>query len=851
MLELENITKTYITEGFKQKALNKVSVNFRKNEFTSILGPSGSGKTTLLNIIGGLDQYDSGDLIINEISTKEYNDRDWDTYRNHRVGFVFQNYNLIAHQSVLSNVELALTLSGVGKAERKRRAKKVLERVGLKDHINKRPSQLSGGQMQRVAIARALVNDPEILLADEPTGALDTNTSKQIMDILKEIAQDKLVIMVTHNPELAEEYSTRIIKLQDGKIIGDTNPFDGVEEEEEKETTKKKTKKTSMNYKTAFSLSLNNLMTKKGRTILTAFAGSIGIIGIALILSLSHGINQFIKKTEEETLSSYPLTIEKDSVDMSTILKTLSGAQEKKEYGDDKIHTVNIMGDMLETMSQEAKHNDMKNFKKYLEKDKKIKEYVTDIEYGYNVTLNLYKDDLENITQVNPTTVLDTVGMGTSGMSSFYNGMLSTYDVFYEMINNDELNRSQYDLVAGRWPKEYNELVLTIGENNDISDYTLYSLGLLSQDDLKEQFNNMTTGKKVKFEDHSYTTDELLGLKYKLLLNTDYYTKVNGVWTDKRDDKEYMKEKLANAETLEIVGIIKVNEESVGNGKDYGLVGYQQSLMQHLINQIAETDLAKEQLAKPDINVFTGSEFSSNTEFDMNNLSQEQLMALQNMSQEELANYMKTYSENMSSTYEDNLIKLGIANEENPDQIMIYPKDFDSKEEIVKAIDKYNEGKKEADKIEYTDVVGIMMSSVSTIVNVISSVLIAFVAISLIVSSIMIAIITYISVIERTKEIGILRAIGASKKDISRVFNAETLMEGLAAGVLGIVITVLLNIPINIVIKNMVDISNLAILPVNGAIILILINVILTVLAGFIPAKIASKKDPVEALRTE
>ena len=853
MLELKKISKIYVTGDLKQKALDQVSVNFRRNEFTSILGPSGSGKTTLLNIIGGLDHYDHGDLIINETSTKRYNDRDWDTYRNHRVGFVFQNYNLITHQTVLKNVELALTLSGVNKKLRRKKAKKALEKVGLKDHINKLPNQLSGGQMQRVAIARALVNEPDILLADEPTGALDTATSEQVMDILKEIANEKLVIMVTHNKEIAEKYSTRIIKLQDGKIIGDTNPYDGSENTKfDLFNEKKRTKKTSMGYFTALSLSLNNLMTKKGRTFLTAFAGSIGIIGIALILSLAHGINSFIAKTEEETLSSYPLVVDKESVDMSTMLQTLAGNQKSKKYNDNKIHSTNIMGDMFETMSQEVKHNDMKRFKSFLDKNKEIKKYTSDIEYQYDVTLNLYKDTEDKVVRVNPTTVLDALGMGTDGISSVYSRMMSSNDVFFEMINNEELNKQQYDLVAGTWPKAYNELVLTVGENNEISDYTLYSLGLLDQDELKEQFTNMTSGKKVKFKHHSYTTDELLDLKFKLILNTDYYVKENGVWINKKDDEDYMKELIKNAEDIKIVGIIKKNSEAVGgNNSSYGMVGYQQSLMKHLINRINETEIVKEQLANKEINVFTGAKFSSKSTFDMESLTPEQMAALQNMSQDELAVFMKNYTENMTSSYEENIMKLGISELDNPDTISIYPKDFDSKEEIVKIIDDYNKGKKESQKIEYTDVVGIMMSSVTTIVNVISSVLIAFVAISLIVSSIMISIITYISVIERTKEIGILRAIGASKKDISRVFNAETLIEGLCAGLLGIGVTLLLNIPINIIIKNTVDISNISKLPLNGAIILVIISITLTVIAGLIPAKIAAKKDPVEALRTE
>ena len=852
MLELKKITKVYEVADSKQKALNKIDIKFRQNEFVSILGPSGSGKTTLLNIIGGLDSYTSGDLIINGISTKEYSDRDWDTYRNHRIGFVFQSYNLIPHQTALQNVELALTLSGIGKEERRKKSIAVLKKVGLEKQMYKRPNQMSGGQMQRIAIARALVNDPDILLADEPTGALDSETSLQIMDLLSEIAKDRLVIMVTHNPELAINYSTRIVKLLDGEITDDSNPFNGEEEITEPKNKKKKTSKTSMNFKTAFSLSLNNLMTKKGRTFLTAFAGSIGIIGIALILSLSNGIQEYINKTEEETLSSYPLTISKESVDMSAMLESLAGNQEVEEYNDDKIHSVNIMGDIFTSMTSEITKNNTKDFKEYLESDKTdIKDYVSDIQYTYNITMNLYKNDLDKITKVNPTTVFDSIGMNTSGISSAYNSYLSNYNVFYEMLNNQELLEQQYDLVDGRWPTKYNEVVLTVDKNNRISDYTLYSLGILDQEELKEQFNNMTTGKEVNFEKTSYTTDELLNLSFKLVLNTDYYKKDHGIWVNMSNNEKYMQNLIEEAEEIKIVGIIKPNEEAVVGGSSYGMVGYTSELTEHLINKINESEITKEQLANPEINVFTGTEFSTQTKFDINNLSKEQLAYIKSLSQEELAAYMQSYSENATSTYEENLSLLGIVDLEEPDGIKIYPKDFDSKENIISIIDKYNEDKAEEEQITYSDIVGLMMSSVSTIVNTISSVLIAFVAISLIVSSIMIAIITYISVIERTKEIGILRAIGASKKDISRVFNAETLIEGLSAGILGIVVTIILNIPINIIIKNVVNISNISQLPVIGAIILIIISVLLTVIAGFIPAKIASKKDPVEALRTE
>ncbi len=850
MLELKKITKEYDVAGLKQLALNNINIKFRQNEFVSILGQSGSGKTTMLNIIGGLDKYTTGDLIINGISTKKYTDHDWDIYRNHRVGFVFQSYNLIPHQTALQNVELALTLSGIGKEERRKRAIAVLKKVGLEKQINKRPNQMSGGQMQRIAIARALVNDPDILLADEPTGALDSETSLQVMDLLKEIAKEKLVIMVTHNPELAINYSTRIVKLLDGKIIDDTNPFNG--EEQIKEVRENKSRaKTSMNFKTALSLSLNNLMTKKGRTLLTSFAGSIGIIGIALILSLSNGIQKYIEKTEQETLASYPLTIQKESIDMSTLLQTLTGHQETKEYNDDKIHSVNIMGDMFTTVTKEVKRNNLKDFKNYLEKESKIKNYTSSIEYTYNVQMNVYKSDSNKVVQVNPTTVLDAIGMSSSGISNAYSPFMSSYDVFYEMLNNEELNKKTYDVIEGRWPKKYNEVVLLVDKNNQISDYSLYSLGILDQDYLKEQFNNMVSGKDVKFTENTYEPKDLLNLTFKLVLNTDYYKKQNGLWLDMSNDDNYMKKVLENAEEIKVVGIIKPNDEAVTGNNTAGMIGYTHELMEHLINKTNEQEIVKEQLENPKINVFTKTEFTNNKEFDMNNLSAEQLKYLKNMSQVELAEFMKSYSENLSSTYEQNLTKLGIASIDDPDGINIYPKDFDSKEEITSIIDKYNEDKEEQDKIKYTDIVGIMMSSVSTIVNVISSVLIAFVAISLIVSSIMIAIITYISVIERIKEIGILRAMGASKKDISRVFNAETLIEGLCAGILGIMVTILINIPANIIIKKVVNISNLSKLPVDGAIILIIISVLLTVLAGFIPAKIASKKDPVEALRTE
>ena len=759
MLKLVDIKKSYLSGENEVRALKGISVEFRKNEFVSILGHSGCGKTTLLNIIGGLDRYSSGDLQIKGRSTKEYKDRDWDSYRNHSVGFVFQSYNLISHQSVLANVELALTLSGISKDERKKRAKEMLEKVGLGDQIHKKPNQLSGGQMQRVAIARALINNPEILLADEPTGALDSNTSVQIMELLKEIAKDRLVIMVTHNPELAEKYSTRIIKLLDGNIVDDSNPYNS---KVEKSGEKLKTKKTHMKFFTALTLSLNNLMTKKGRTFLTAFAGSIGIIGIALILSLSNGVQEYINKVQEDTLSTYPLTIQESTVDMTSMLESLMQKEEETtEYKDKKvIYSKNVISDMLSTFSKQIKSNNLVSFKEYLESDKtNIKDYTTAIQYGYDIKLNLYRQEKDGeYLQVNPNQLFSKLGMAEMMEAHDSNllGMDVTgqYDVWTEMLDNQELLNSQYEIIGGKWPTAYNEVVLIVGKNNEISDYTLYSLGLIDQNELVEKYKALQTGEKIEESKiNTYSYDELLNLSFKLLLNTDYYEKEGSLWVDKSNNKDLMKQKLDNATDVKVVGIIR------------------------------PVDL------------------------------------------------------------------------DSPSIINIYPKDFKAKDEITNIIERYNQEKRDAgnedDVINYTDIVGVMMNSVSTIIDVISYILIAFVAISLVVSSIMIGIITYISVLERTKEIGILRSIGASKKDISRVFNAETFIVGITAGLLGIGITVLLTIPINMVIKHLADISNAARLPFVGGAILVLISVVLTVIAGLIPAKFAAKKDPVEALRTE
>ena len=868
MLQLKNITKDYISGDSTVHALKGISINFRKSEFVSILGQSGCGKTTLLNIIGGLDRYTSGDLIINGKSTKQFKDKDWDAYRNYSIGFVFQSYNLIPHQTILSNVELALTISGVSKKERRERAIKALEDVGLKEQIHKKPNQLSGGQMQRVAIARALVNNPDIILADEPTGALDTKTSVQIMEILKEISKDKLIIMVTHNPELAEKYSSRIIKILDGVITDDSNSY----EQEINPQTDEIKRRTSMKFFTAFRLSLNNLMTKKGRTILTSFAGSIGIIGIALILSISNGVQNYINKVEEETLSSYPITIQESTVDMSSMIQNFMGesSESSENYEDGKIYSTDIMNEMISTLSSKMESNNLKELKQYIETtENDIKSYSNAIQYNYNLNLNLYKEDTTNgVVKVNPSTVMNALGMGDmieAQQNSSLNNMfgtssmsMSNTDVWQEMLDNEELLHSQYDVIAGTWPKAYNEVVLIVNENNEISDYTLYALGLKDQKELEEKWKAVQNGEEVpETEQTSYTYDELLNLSFKLILNSDYYQKQNNVWIDKSEDEEYMKEKLQNAESIKVVGIIKQNEQSVATGMSGG-IGYTKELKEYVINKSNESEIVKEQKENPNINIFTGMEFPTDnetSEFNYNNLTQEQKLALNNLNNEEMVELMEAYNENRNASYENNLQKLGAIDLDSPSSINIYPKDFDAKDRISSAIESYNQKQrdegKEENVINYTDLVGVMMKSVSNIINTISYVLIAFVAISLIVSSIMIGIITYISVLERTREIGILRAIGASKKDISRVFNAETFIIGLISGLIGIGVTVLLTIPINSLIYKLTGVAVNVSLPAVAGVILVVISMILTIIAGLIPAKMASKKDPVEALRTE
>lgn len=720
--------------------------------------------------------------------------------------------------------------------------------------------------MQRVAIARALVNNPDIILADEPTGALDTKTSVQVMEILKEISKDKLIIMVTHNPDLAEKYSTRIVKILDGEITSDSKPYTSEDEKEEKRNIKR----TSMKFFTALHLSLNNLMTKKGRTILTSFAGSIGIIGIALIFSISNGVQKYIDKVEEDTLSSYPITIEESSIDLSSMIEKMMGEKEEEteEKEDGKVYSTDIMDDMISTISNKVQNNNLAELKKYIEEGNNgISDNANAIKYNYNLKINLYKENTEDgIIRVNPSTTMNAIGMGdmleareNSSMSSMFSSSMSmsNADVWEEMLDNEDLLHSQYDLLAGAWPEEYNEVVLIVDENNQISDYTLYTLGLKDQKELEDKWKSAQKGETIEeSEQTSYTYEELLNLSFKLILNSDYYKKENGLWIDKSDDEEYMKEKIQNAENIKVVGIIKQNEQSVADGMSGG-IGYTKKLKEYVINKSNESEIVKEQRENPEINVFNGLKFPNEDEeeFKYENLSAEQKMKLASLSQEDLAKVMETYSENKNSSYEKNLETLGAIDLNNPNSISIYPKNFDAKDNMTKAIEEYNQKQREEGKeenvINYTDIVGVMMNSVSNIISTISYVLIAFIAISLVVSSIMIGIITYISVLERTKEIGILRAIGASKKDISRVFNAETFIVGLISGILGIGVTVLLTIPINSLIYVLTGVVVNVSLPPIAGIVLVLISMILTIIAGLIPAKMASKKDPVEALRTE
>nr|WP_249026598.1 ABC transporter ATP-binding protein/permease [Thomasclavelia cocleata] len=1002
-----------------QTALNGITLNLRDNEFVAILGPSGSGKTTLLNIIGGLDHYDSGDLIINGISTKKYKDRDWDSYRNHTIGFVFQSYNLIPHQTVLANVELALTISGISKSERRKRAIDALKQVGLEKHVYKRPNQMSGGQMQRVAIARALVNDPDILLADEPTGALDSDTSVQVMELLKKVAKDRLVVMVTHNPELAQKYANRIVKVRDGNIVDDTNPFK-INVSNQSFAEHKNMGKASMSWLTSLSLSFNNLKTKKARTILTSFAGSIGIIGIALILSLSNGVNQYIQSIEEETLSEYPLQIQSTGFDITSIITDVHSNQDKDEKDDTKIY----VSQMITNMFSKIGSNDLTSLKDYLDSGKSdIKKYTNAIEYNYNIAPQIYTINSENIRQVNPDKSFSSLGLGSSTNSnSLISSMMST-DVFYPMPSNLDLYKDQYDIKAGNWPKSYNECVVVLSKNGNINDFMLYTLGLRDYSELDKMIEQFSKEESVEIPDNStsYSYKDILGIEFKLVNAVDYYQYDSNynVYKDKKDDQNYMKNLIENGENIKIVGIVQPKDSATATMLQSG-IGYPAALTTHVIKQAASSEIIKKQLDNPNIDVFTGKDFNDRNKnqldlnslftvdegilkgaftFDQSKLSMEDLDLSQikldssilptidvndifsdmkinisqdniesftkaiitqfqeylkenelidptkineyfraflqteqvqklfqdemikiiqtsglteqfenqlqivmaqytdtiskslqqqinvqmtkqmdnlaysmqdaikidtsafakaikmNMNEEELTELMMSLMTSEVSSYDGNLKSLGYVDFNKPTAINIYPKDFENKQNVINILDKYNNDIKNVDEdkvISYTDYVGTLMSSVTDIINVISYVLIAFVAISLIVSSIMIGVITYISVLERKKEIGILRAIGASKRNISQVFNAETFIIGLLAGVLGIVITLLLLIPGNALIHEIAGNTSVnAVLPIGGAFILIILSVILTMIGGLIPSKKAAQEDPVTALRSE
>ena len=981
MLTLKNITKDYTAGDSAVHALKGVSIDFRESEFVAVLGPSGCGKTTLLNISGGLDQYTSGDLVINGRSTRDYGDKDWDTYRNHSIGFVFQSYNLIPHQSVLANVELALTISGISREERRERAVKVLERVGLGDQIYKKPNQRSGGQMQRVAIARALINDPDILLADEPTGALDSETSVQVMDLLKEVAQDRLVIMVTHNPELAERYATRTVRLLDGEIIGDSDPYDGSKAAQRSNEGKKR---PSMSFLTALSLSLNNLMTKKGRTILTAFAGSIGIIGIALILSLSNGIQTYINQVQEDTLSTYPLTIESEAADLSSMIEAMTGAAgDGEEHERDAVYSNVILYDLMDNlMSMDTETNDLKSFKEFLDAGGGgINEFTSAIQYEYDPNFNIYtKDSDGNIVESDVVTLLNELMASMYGgdFSSYFDTMgdfYSSFESWQEMLpgeNGELINQTlldQYDVIYGSWPQDYDEVVLIVNQNNEVSDLVLYTLGLRTEEELTSSLEAYMNGETVDAEVESWSYEELCGLTFKLVGWYDHYVydSATGTYPDVSGTEaglDYLYENNDVGIPLKISGIVRQNEDAVA-GMMSGAIGYTSGLIDRVIEQAEGSDVVSAQMADPDTDVILGLPFATGEEVEptgdelraevdeyiagLDTAGQAELyteisstpsddyldaaveQALSELTREDIEGMMldgyaeemgvdadslrdyvaqmddetlMSYVEDMAreavaqqyaeaaqqqlsalsqqqlaaalainglsdwqyeyvyenlmparyseSTYEQNLETLGYIDIASPDSINLYASTFADKDEIARIIDEYNASADEEQQISYTDYVALLMSSVSTIINAISYVLIAFVAISLVVSSIMIGIITYISVLERTKEIGILRAIGASKRDVANVFNAETLIEGLASGALGIAVTLLLIIPINAIVQHLTGIASLrAILPTSGAVALILISMLLTYIAGLIPSRFAARRNPVEALRTE
>lgn len=972
MLKLKEIKKDYLSGESTVHALKGINLEFRESEFVAILGHSGCGKTTLLNIIGGLDQYSSGDLIINGKSTKNFTDADWDSYRNHSIGFVFQSYNLIPHQTVLSNVELALTLSGVAPAERRAKAIDALTKVGLGDQINKKPNQMSGGQMQRVAIARALVNDPDILLADEPTGALDSDTSVQIMDILREISKDKLIIMVTHNPELATSYASRIIRLKDGLITDDSDPYTSAGQDT---PVSAKTKKTSMSFLTALSLSVNNLLTKKARTILTAFAGSIGIIGIALIMSLSNGIQSYIDKVQKDTLSSYPITIQAESMDMTSMMTSLMGVQAESnanKHDKDAVYASTIMYDMMNSMiSADVETNNLQAFKQYLEdENSEIAQYINSVQYSYDFDLNIYAEDVDgnivktDIMELLQNTMSMLYGGDYSSYFSTYGQMYSFAEVWQEMLPAEDgssvnpLLKEQYDLLYGKWPENYDEAILIVDQNNEISDLVLYAMGLKSNDSIADNMQSFVSQETVETKTETWSYEEICGKTFKYIFPADKYKldEETGEYIDLTEDELGLKTIYNNGMDIKIVGVIRQNEDAL-SGMLSGSIGYTHALVEHIMHEAETKELVKAQLADSKTDVFSGLPYLDNEDDKLNAVKKSDAAKeyISNATEEELADlyieymsepdddyldemideqmegttradiekmvldyypeyasmldqmdddmlfdyvgqmmgeqikeqygiqmkalysslsdaqltedfkllsleeddYVWIYDNAMPPVYsettlKDNLKKLGYFDLESPSTINIYASTFEDKDSIADAIQHYNDSVEEDDQISYTDVVALLMSSITTIINVISYVLIAFVAISLVVSSIMIGIITYISVLERTKEIGILRAIGASKKDVSMVFNAETFIIGFTAGAIGIIMTLLLNIPINIIVHDLTGIYSLnSTLPWVGAVALVLISVLLTFIAGLIPSGLAAKKDPVEALRTE
>ena len=913
MLVLKDIVKDYVTGDTTVRAMKNISINFRENEFVAILGPSGCGKTTMLNIIGGLDRYTSGDLVINGKSTKTFTDGDWDTYRNHSIGFVFQSYNLITHQTVLANVELALTLSGVSKKERREKAIEALKKVGLEKHIYKRPTQMSGGQMQRVAIARALINNPDIILADEPTGALDSETSVQIMELLKEVAKDKLVIMVTHNPDLALQYATRVIRCLDGSVIDDSNPFVPTEEDykiekEKAEEEKKKGKKPSMSMSTAFTLSLRNLVTKRTRTILTAVAGSIGIIGIALVLALSNGINGYIDRIESDALLLFPMSVEKEAVNTDSLLQTALGLNPLLgvNHEKDAVYVNTSFNTMINTFVAQSNSNNLQSFKKYIDENRtKFDELCNDVQFNYTTKLNIYRvQDGENPIQVNPSTLLDNMNMESLSSLEGFVDINSYVNLWKQLVGDNETIGNYYDVIYGRLPKDYNEVVLIVDGNNEVTELMAYALGLKDQSQFTANLMNaLSGGEKLESGDaERITYDDIIGLRFKMLTNSDLMHKdeKTGLWSDMRNNALYVSNQLEDAIDIKIVGIVRPGEDnvlSIGTG----YIGYTGELMDYALKRTRESAVVKEQLANPKKDVITGLEFFDKTvndfdladidlnEIDFNKLNITPFLSMAkdmdlsqiditdmssmfnfgNMSDlqkklmegylddDQVLAFKQAYIDTINSkcSLEKTYETIGYSDESNPTSIALYPKDFETKEEVNNMVDFYNktvskDGHEEL-TINCTDYIGIAMNIATQAINIVTYTLVIFVAISLVVSSIMIGIITYVSVIERTKEIGILRSIGASKRDVSNVFNAETFIIGLSAGLIGIGVTILCEIPINLLLRTLTGAPISAILPFTDGLLLVCISVFLTFIAGLIPSSLAAKKDPVEALRTE